>query len=341
MSKVKIGIGFTGAGGVGSHVATLIDGLSNYGGYDVTAINPPDSLSLRAVPYLVGLKKMLGEQDIVHCHGSGHLIKAATKVRNRTGNKLVATSHGLYIREHFDNSEWNRWVGKEQTRLVNGLKSADLCISVSKFCEKLMKDHGVGTDVVIPNWIKHDEFVGVTRKKRRGAVPMILHAGMLDKYRNPLYLINSLADLKMDYRLVMTAGGKMVDDVLGLATRVGVPLDYRGWVPREVLIDLYSQADVVVNCNRHEIFGITMVEAMACGTPVVAPSEGAPPEYIVDGETGFLFDFNKPGDFASKVEDAVDSHTGRAARKFVLSNYTDRNVLPVVEEQYRIVLGSG
>jgi len=168
---------------------------------------------------------------------------------------------------------------------------------------------------------------------------MILHAGILDRYRNPLYMVKSLSELDMDYQLVVTADGKLADRMTKLARQEDVPLIHKGWVSKRQLMDLYSKASVLVNCNRRETFGITLLEAMASGVPVVTPDEGAPPEFIEDGVTGFLYDFDRPGDFVNKVEKAISRpDVGERARDFVLKNYTDKQILPMIEKRYKDLL---
>ena len=58
------------------------------------------------------------------------------------------------------------------------------------------------------------------------------------------------------------------------------------WVPRAHLITLYSHAFVFVCPSFYEPFGIINLEAMACGTPVVASVVGGIPEVVVHGQTG-------------------------------------------------------
>jgi glycosyltransferase involved in cell wall biosynthesis len=77
----------------------------------------------------------------------------------------------------------------------------------------------------------------------------------------------------------------------------GDRVQFLGAVEREVRNELLNNALALVHMTtRPERFGLTMIEAMACGTPVLGARMGSIPEIVVDGETGFLCD---------DVEDAV------------------------------------
>ncbi len=100
----------------------------------------------------------------------------------------------------------------------------------------------------------------------------------------------------------------------------GEQIQFVGEVRREARNQLLSQALALVHMNtRPERFGLTIVEAMACGTPVLGANSGSIPEIVVDGVTGFLCD-----GVAGAVEKvpALTSLDRRACRARVEESFT-------------------
>jgi glycosyltransferase involved in cell wall biosynthesis len=86
-------------------------------------------------------------------------------------------------------------------------------------------------------------------------------------------------------------------DQLGIAESV----DFRGTVSDGELVTLYQHADLFVIASAQEGLGIVMLEAMACGLPVVATDCGGPEGIVIDGETGQIVPNNDPDALADAI----------------------------------------
>ncbi len=117
----------------------------------------------------------------------------------------------------------------------------------------------------------------------------------------------------------------------------GIETRYVGFVEdNRRLAELYASADVAVMPSLQEAFGKTLIEAMACGTPVVAFDSGGPRDIVTHRVDGYLATPFDPDDLARGVLWCLDSvaagaDIGSAARRKVLSEFD----IEVVADRYR------
>ena len=155
---------------------------------------------------------------------------------------------------------------------------------------------------------------------------VILYVGRLEPLKGLDILLNAVALLEDDSetRLLIVGGGPG-DDELGrlkqLASDHGIQgrVTFTGAVRQTDLPDYYNAADVFVLPSHYESFGLAALEAMACGTPVVASRVGGLKTFIESGRTGYLIPWRCPEPFAHRLEMLLDSPAlrdmmGKAAR---------------------------
>lgn len=109
---------------------------------------------------------------------------------------------------------------------------------------------------------------------------------------------------------------------------------------RQQLKYYYAAADVFVTTPWYEPFGITPLEAMACGTPVIGSNVGGVKYSVADGETGWLVPPHKPEALAAKLIEVINDagllyKTGENAIKRVNEHFTWATVAAQVDELYR------
>lgn len=147
------------------------------------------------------------------------------------------------------------------------------------------------------------------------------------------WLIRSFTDVvSQEPEIELVIAGKETSHtktLKSLARRIGIQDSVRflGEVLGRDLVSLYSGANVYAFPPPQEDFGLGPIEAMACGTPVVAWNSAGPSETIVDGVTGFLAKPYVLEDFGRKITTVVTDHDlkkrlGANALSHALSNYT-------------------
>lgn len=167
---------------------------------------------------------------------------------------------------------------------------------------------GIDTDIFTP-----DDRVGARRLLGLSpAEPVILFVGRIDPIKGIDVLVDALCGLRRELwqtsppRLVLIGGGQgeAAFDALKRGAAANNILDqitFAGSIPHDALPTYYRAADVVAVPSFYESFGLVAVEAMACGTPVVASRAGGLAFTIDDGRTGFLVPQNDAEALAERL----------------------------------------
>lgn len=133
-----------------------------------------------------------------------------------------------------------------------------------------------------------------------------------------------------DARLLMAGRGPLADRLRQQADELGIAdsVEFLGFVPHDQVPALIRGVDVLVNCSvmPSESFGVVIIEAAACGVPVVATRVGGVHETCLDGETGFLVPPSDKQALADAIirlakDPDLRARFGRAGRQYVLDNY--------------------
>src|SRR5690606_35812380 len=118
-----------------------------------------------------------------------------------------------------------------------------------------------------------------------------------------------------------------------LARELGVEgcIEFRGEIDDTAMIECYQQCDLFVLPNRNidgdiEGFGIVLLEAQACGRPVIAGASGGTAETMRIGETGEIIDCTSPEPLASAIvrllaDPARRQKMGETARRWILEHF--------------------
>ncbi|WP_460462630.1 glycogen synthase [Arthrobacter pigmenti] len=126
--------------------------------------------------------------------------------------------------------------------------------------------------------------------------PSVAFVGRITRQKGVPYLLKAAAELPPEVQLVLCVGAadtpELGAEVSSLTARLQAERDgvvvIERMLPRDELIQVLSNATVFACPSIYEPLGIVNLEAMACGTAVVASATGGIPEVVVDGETGAL-----------------------------------------------------
>ena len=157
---------------------------------------------------------------------------------------------------------------------------------------------------------------------------VFLYVGRLEPLKGVELLVRLPAylDTCEKFRFLVVGGGpgdqEEIDRLRSVARTLNVDavIDFVGMVDQGDLPLYYNAADVCVVPSYYESFGLTALESMACGTPVVASRVGGLPNVVQHGRTGYLQSWRCPEAFANSLETIVSTPSlregmSRAARR--------------------------
>lgn len=150
-----------------------------------------------------------------------------------------------------------------------------------------------------------DHLFALGRSDRHG----LLSVGALDPIKGHGVVIEAVGDLPANGRQPLTIAFDRERPgerhrLMALAAHRGVELCLYSGVDDAALVRLYQSSSVTVCAGAVEPFGLTTVESLSCGTPVVALMEGGYREVVQHGQNGFLAD-RRPGHLAAVLKEAL------------------------------------
>jgi teichuronic acid biosynthesis glycosyltransferase TuaC len=208
-------------------------------------------------------------------------------------------------------------------RLIRwAISRADFLIAVSAALAERLVSLGAAPDRVrvLRNGVDLDLFRPAERGAARIACgidgPTLLSVGHLIARKGHDRVIAALP-LLPGTSLIVVGEGPLHANLAALAERLGVASRVRflGSLPHAALPTLYSAADALVLASSREGWANVLLEAMACGTPVVASPIPGNPEVVQSAEAGLIAPANTPEGIAEAVRAVLDHSPPRAATR--------------------------
>ncbi len=308
----------------------------------------PESAALQAMSINLAMAGAVKGVDLVHSHTwyanlGGHLAKLMWSIPH------VVTTHSLEPLRPWKADQLGGGYALSTFCEQTAIEAADAVIAVSQ---------GTRQDVLSSYPKVHPERVHVIHNgidpeiyrptpsdqvlARYGVDPgpFALFTGRITRQKGLSLLLAAAHKIDPAYQVVIVASSpdtqEIAAEVEALAERVRSERGNLVWIgrfiPLEDLISLYSGATVFVCPSIYEPFGLVNLEAMACETAVVASRVGGIPEIVVEGETGYLVDYD-PDDIeafttalAGRVQEvlsdpALAARMGKAGRQRVLQHF--------------------
>ena len=275
------------------------------------------------------------EFDAVHSLGRRDAVASIRAARLRRGRRTVYTDLGLP-----DRSYWKR-ISRREARATNRVvRGIDVYSGMSQVAvDRLRREYGRGDGAVVPGGVDLESFVPAPA---RAAKPTILFSGDFNvPFKEVPLLLEALplvAREEPDVELWLSGpgDGKSLLEAAPAEARERTRLLGLGEAERQH--ERYGQAWATCLPSRFDSFGMVLIESLACGTPIVTTSEGAPQELVEPGVNGEL---TAPGDaegLAAALVRALNlarqGGTVDACRRSAERFDWDRGIAPLAERLY-------
>lgn len=178
-------------------------------------------------------------------------------------------------------------------------------VSQSTLDDFIKKGFNKDNFTIITNAIAHEEYPMKVSEKADN--PTVTYFGRLKKYKSVDHLIKAFALVKEkipNAKLEIIGKGDFMNSLKELAKFKGVDQDvtFHGFVSNEKKIELLSKSHLMVNTSMKEGWGITNIEANACGTPVLSANVPGLKDSVKSGLSGDLYEYGNIEELAKKID---------------------------------------
>lgn len=290
--------------------------------------------------------------DLMHVHYAiPHAVSAylAKQVWSKSGKKIkfITTLHGTDI----------TLMGLEPTfmPLVKfSIEESDGVTAVSRFLkEKTLTNFNLEKEVeVIYNFIDIDKYKPVNEKSFKKHVAscgekVLIHTSNFRTVKRVTDTIRILEKVKkeMPTKLVLIGDGPDRSECERFARELDLHKDVIFLGKQDAIEEILTSADLFLMPSQSESFGLSALEAMACGIPVISTSVGGLPELIIHNQTGYIAEI---GDIDRMAKYAIELLTNekkyksfaRYSRERAVNNFDKNLILPQYINYYEKVLNS-
>ena len=322
--------------------------------HPVSVVAFADLLEAETEAYLKAFKQAIDEEvrdwhpDIIH----GQHVWALSSLAADCGVPLVLTAHGTDLMGY---DKWPEMRHYAETAMDACAKV--ICISADneKLVRKAFPQHaskivrmrnGYNPDIFYPQDLDRAEVLGSHGVDSEGK-DVILFAGKMARFKGIDILMDAAAtyEAQLPNAITVLAGdGEERANLEAQAERLGLQhVTFIGNVAQAELARLYNVADIDLVPSRREPFGLVAVEAMACGTPVVATNQGGLPDFVNES-VGALVNPEDSDDLARGIVETLGRALANRAWRddiadYASSNYSQAAIIRELDELYRSVVG--
>jgi len=273
--------------------------------------------------------------DAVHSLGRHDALASIRAARLRRGRRTVFTDLGLPTRAY-----WERMHRREARAVDKVIDRIQVYSGMSQCAlDHVVREYGRTDGVVVPGGVDTGEFRPAERREER---PTILFSGAFEEPTKEVGLLLEalaiVAKTEPDVQLWLSGPGDAGELLEEAPAAARERTEVLGLGEADRQHERYGRAWATCLPTRADSFGMALIESLACGTPLVTTTQGAPQELVTEGVTGSLC---APGDAEDLARACLASlalarlpATIAACRESAEAFDWDRSLAPLCERLY-------
>lgn len=303
---------------------------------------PKAQFSFSSSPYQLHKHPLVKQVDIINLHWTANFLDYASFFK-KIGKPVVWTLHdeypfsgGFHYKgyEVADYQELDKKVRKEKLEALLDFKDLHI-VAPSKWLHQEAQQsdlfkrfshyhipNGLDTSIFRPYpQAEARTFFGLPQDEK---IILFVADSLEDKRKGFVYLLEALKAIKNKALFLLMLGGGQLESI-------GLPFKHLGFLsePQQIAM-AYAASDVFVIPSLEDNLPNTVLESLACGTPVVGFDTGGIPDMVRHGETGFLAQLKNSQDLANKISQILENDK--------LAQHIQKNARSIAGNEYQLEL---
>lgn len=277
--------------------------------------------------------------DIIHTHHPLIIGKFASYLSQKLSVPLFFTAHTRY--DQYLNYYFPHGYQITSKVIIKDLKNlSQKCkkiICPSPETEKRLNKIGINNTRVVFNGVDTKIFnPGLNQTK----IPTLVFTGRLEREKNPTYLIKIAKNLKernFNFKMLIIGDGKLLPEISKLIfkNKLENNITLGGKINQEVLPSIYQSANLFITPSKSEVMPLSLLEALACGLPVICLEKSNLESLIINKKNGLLLKDN-PKTVAEAIIDLFKEREllekmSHEARKTALKYSVEKNAKEIIK----------
>ncbi|MBW8348395.1 glycosyltransferase family 4 protein [Bacillus sp. IITD106] len=337
--------------------------VAAFGTLEIPYVDKKYNIAIQRSPFKIknieaykDLKKIINqnEYNLIHCHTpmGGVLTRLAAIKARKSGTKVIYTAHGFHFCKGAPLINWLVYYPIEKilayfTDCLLTINEEDFALATNHFKAKSIEHiHGVGVDTErFAPVMEFHKLVLRAKYHYENDAFLMFYAAEFNKNKNQQLLIEAIPLINKHLpkmKFIFAGEGPLLEHCKQLSKKMGVEhlADFLG--QREDIDLLIKMSDIAVASSMREGLPVNVMEAMACGLPIIAVDNRGHRELISHNENGWLVENDKTI-IANRViqlaqNKALRMHFGSQSRKIILAKYSLNKVLEEKKIMYKKVM---